>query len=314
MKNIAITGMSGYIGTRLVSRLDTIDSIQKIIGIDIREPTLRPPKLRFYLQDVLKPFGDLLIENEVDTAIHLAFVLKPTRERTSAQKIDVEGTINFVQACRQAKVGHVLYLSSHTVYGAHHDNPVPLTEDSPLRPLPGFQYSWDKAQAEQIIRDFGQSQRDVTITILRCCPVIGPHAAGSVPVLMFKPPVMIGVTGFDPRMQFVHEDDLIQAIETFLNEKKGGIFNVAGERDLKYSEVATLAGKRLLRLPGGLIKPLMRVSWALHLQNDSPYAGLEFIKYPPVVSTGKLLKETGFRFHYSTEEALSSFVSTLGNR
>jgi UDP-glucose 4-epimerase len=115
-------------------------------------------------------------------------------------------------------------------------------------------------------------------------------------------------------MQFVHEDDVIQVIETFLNQKKGGIFNVAGEGDLRYSEVARLAGKKLLRLPDSLIKPVMRISWALHLQNDSPYAGLEFIKYPPVVSTGKLLKETGFRFQYTTEEALSSFLSTVGNR
>ena len=103
MKNIAVTGISGYIGARLLSHLDTIDSIQKIIGIDIRQPTFRPPKLKFYLQDVLKSFSDLFIENEVDTAIHLAFVLKPTRERTSVQKIDVEGTINFVRACRQAE-------------------------------------------------------------------------------------------------------------------------------------------------------------------------------------------------------------------
>jgi UDP-glucose 4-epimerase len=130
---------------------------------------------------------------------------------------------------------------------------------------------------------------------------------------MFKPPVMIGVTGFDPRMQFVHEDDVIQVIGTFLNQKKGGIFNVAGEGDLRYSEVAKLARKKLLRLPNGLIKPLMRISWALHLQNHSPYTGIEFIKYPPVVSTGKLLKETGFKFQYSTEEALSSFLSSLRN-
>src|SRR5512136_2071975 len=101
MKNIAITGISGYLGTRLLARLDAIDSIQKIIGIDVRQPALTPPKLKFYLQDVLKPFGDLFIENEVDTAIHLAFVVKPTRERASTQKIDVEGTTNFVQACQQ---------------------------------------------------------------------------------------------------------------------------------------------------------------------------------------------------------------------
>jgi hypothetical protein len=53
------------------------------------------------------------------------------------------------------------------------------------------------------------------------------------------------------------------------------------------------------------------MSWALHLQNESPVSGLEFVKYPPVVSTDKLAKETGFRFQYSTEEALSSFVSAV---
>jgi hypothetical protein len=56
------------------------------------------------------------------------------------------------------------------------------------------------------------------------------------------------------------------------------------------------------------------MSWALHLQSESPVSGLEFVKYPPVVSTDKLVKETGFRFQYSTEEALSSLVSAVRNR
>ena len=89
---------------------------------------------------------------------------------------------------------------------------------------------------------------------------------------------------------------------------------MAGKGELRYSEVAGLVGKKLLRLPDGLLKFLIRMSWALHLQSESPASGLEFVKYPPVVSTDKLVKETGFRFHYSTEEALSSFVSAVRNR
>lgn len=69
-----------------------------------------------------------------------------------------------------------------------------------------------------------------------------------------------------------------------------------------------------MRLPDGLLKLLIRMSWALHLQNESPPSGLEFVKYPPVVSTDKLAKEVGFRFHYSTEEALSAFVYAVRNR
>ena len=311
MKNIAITGISGYIGTRLFSHLDSIDSVQEIIGIDVKQPTSKSAKLRFHRQDILEPFGDLFSENEVDTAVHLAFILRPTRDTASVQQIDIEGTINFVRACQQAKVRHILYLSSHTVYGAHHDNPIQLTEDSPVRPLPDFQYSWDKARTEQILRDFGTSDRNVTITILRSCPVIGPNAADSAPAIMFKPPIMIGVDRFDPPMQFIHEDDLMRLIEVFLVQKRGGIFNVAGDGEIKYSAVAKLLRKRMLKLPERLLEFLMSVSWAMHLQSDSPASGLEFIKYPPVVSTDKLTKEIGFRFQYSTKEALSSFVSAV---
>jgi UDP-glucose 4-epimerase len=311
MKNIAITGASGYIGGRLVSHLDGIDGVRRITGIDIRPPAVESRKLNFCRHDVREPFEKLFVDNEIDTAIHLAFVLKPVRDRASASKIDVGGLVNFLSACRQAGVRHVLYMSSHTVYGAHPDNPDSLTEDSPLRPLSGFQYSWDKAQAERILRDFDKSQPDVTVSIFRCCPVIGPNAAGSVPVLMFQPPVMLGVSGFDPLVQFLHEDDLSRLFEAFIVKKKGGIFNAAGDADLRYSHAAKLAGKKLLSLPDGLMKTLMRATWALHLQSQSPASGLEFIKYPPVISTEKLTKETGFRIQYSSGEAVQSFLTIL---
>ena len=309
MKNIAITGISGYIGTSLFRHLDGIDGVQRIIGIDIKPPGFESAKLRFYAHDILTPFGDLFVDNEVDTAIHLAFVLKPTRNRTLARQIDHEGTINFLQACQQASVRQIVYLSSHTVYGAHSDNPVSLTEDSPSRPLPDFQYSWDKAQAEKILHEFSESVRNTTLSILRSCPVIGPEAAGSVPTLMFELPFMIGVAGYDPLMQFVHEDDLARLIGFMLTWEKGGVFNVAGDGNIMYSEAAKLAKKRMLKLPGRLLDIFLSISWAMHLQSSSPASGLKFIKYPPVVNTEKLKKETGFRFQYSTKEALSSFLS-----
>jgi nucleoside-diphosphate-sugar epimerase len=98
----------------------------------------------------------------------------------------------------------------------HLDNPIPLTDDSPPRPILDFQYSSDKARTEQILRDFAASDRNITITILRSCPVIVPNAIGSATTIMFKPPVMVGVDRLDPPMQFVHEGDLIRLIETLL--------------------------------------------------------------------------------------------------
>jgi UDP-glucose 4-epimerase len=308
MKNIAITGISGYIGTRLLEYLERSENVQKIIGIDTAEPRRKPAKLKFYARDVREPFGDIFTENGVATAVHLAFILRPTRKTDQTRQIDVEGMKNLIEACRQARVKHILYLSSHTIYGAHRDNPMPLGEDAVPRPLTGFQYSRDKGEAERILRVYGASVSEVTVTILRSCPVIGPNAIGSTTTIMFQPLVMIGVSGYDPPMQFVHEDDLKRLLGELINREKGGLYNVAGEGVIKYSEVAGIMGKRLLKLPGRLLEAFISLAWAMHLQSASPASGLEFIKYPPVVNTEKLKRELGFRFQYSSKEALAAFA------
>jgi UDP-glucose 4-epimerase len=313
VESIAITGISGYIGNRLLSWLDEVPGVGKIVGIDMKPPIRRPSKLRFYYREILQPFGDIFVENEVDSAIHLAFVLKPTHNREDARQVDIGGISNFLDACRQAQVKRILYLSSHTVYGAYPDNPVPLREDTPLRPLTDFQYSRDKVEAERILTDFAAAYGGVCLTILRSCPVIGPNAANSIVTSMFKP-VMIRVTGFDPPLQFVHEDDLAELMIAMLMQRKSGIFNVAADGEVRYTELAKLYGKRTVTLPDKLLRLLMSFSWTLHLQSESPPSGLEFIKYPPIVSTEKLKRETGFQFRYSSKEAVVSFMSATAER
>ena len=65
---------------------------------------------------------------------------------------------------------------------------------------------------------------------------------------MFKP-VMVRFAGYDPPMQFVHEDDLVNIILTLLGQRKAGTFNIAGDGEIRYSDVAELYGKRLIALP-----------------------------------------------------------------
>jgi len=308
MKRVAITGISGYIGSRLLSRLEAMQSVERVIGVDVRPPKDSPSKLKFYCQDISEPLGDIFIENEVDSAVHLAFVLRPTHDRVGAHKTDIGGAVNFLESCRQAQVKDILYLSSHTIYGAHPDSDLPLKDDSPPRPLPGFQYSRDKDHAEREFRDFATTHYDTCVTILRSCPVIGPNAGDSVVTSMFKS-IMVFVAGYDPKMQFVHEDDLVELVVTFLGQKRAGIFNVAGDGDIRYSEIARLCRRRTIALPERLLRLLMGVSWALRLQNESPASGLDFIKYPPLVSTEKLRGEVGFQFRYSSRDAVASFIS-----
>jgi UDP-glucose 4-epimerase len=309
--NIAITGVSGYIGSRLLAYLEQVDDVKTIIGIDNRRPEVKSAKLKFYQHDVRRPFDRIFIKNAVETVVHLAFILRPTRDKALVRQVDIGGTTNLLDACRKAGAKHLVYLSSHTAYGAYKDNPVPLNEDCTLRPIPGFQYSHDKVEIERAMRDFTATGTKTTLTILRSCPVVGANAVGTATTIMFQPFVMVGVIGCAAPMQFVHEDDLVNIIGLCVKLKKGGIYNVAGDGVVQYSEVAHILKKKLLRLPGGLLKAVITFSWVTHLQSASPASGLEFIKYPPVVSTAKLKRELGYEFKYSSKEALTCLADFM---
>ena len=110
MKSVAVTGISGYIGNRLLSQLEKMEAVERIIGIDIRPPRESLPKLQFYCQDILKPLDDIFAENEVDSVVHLASIVKPTHDKKTARQVDIDGTINFLEACRRARVEQFLYL------------------------------------------------------------------------------------------------------------------------------------------------------------------------------------------------------------
>ena len=67
-------------------------------------------------------------------------------------------------------------------------------------------------------------------------------------------------------------------------------------------------GKPSLGLPSWIWSPLISLSWALRIQKKSPVGGLEFMRYPIVVSTEKLVKTIGFKFSHNSQEALKAFM------
>ena len=136
MTNVAITGCSGYLGNKIIQNLELADDVEKIIGLDIKPPRNTTSKLKFVTQDILEPYDNVLAENKVDGAIHLAFAVGPTQNIEAARRLDIDGAKIFMDSCKKASVKRVLYPSSLTAYGAYPDNPPELTEDMPLRPFP----------------------------------------------------------------------------------------------------------------------------------------------------------------------------------
>ena len=208
--------------------------------------TIQHERYTHFQQDMTTPLDEAFAGAEA--VVHLAFVLRQLRDRAEGRRTNIGGSESVLRACASAGVGRIVFMSSATVYGPRPDNPHELTEDAPLHPLAGFAYAEDKAACEALFRAFAEQRPEACVSILRGCVVMGPNAANFITAALDKP-LLIGVCGDDPAMQFVHEDDLAEVLVRFATEPHPGVYNVAGPRSVRWSKVVSLAGKRLIRLP-----------------------------------------------------------------
>lgn len=314
VRRIAITGASGYLGRLLVDRLERCAAVERILALDIRPPRAPfSPKVAFVRCDVAAPLRDLFADHSIDAVVHLAFRIKPGRDRAAAHAVNIGGLANALDACRSARVGRILYLSSATLYGAHPDNPPYLTETSPLRPVSGFQYAEDKLKAERLLTKYAARHPEVSVAVLRACPMLGATADNFI-AKSFNQRALVALKGYDPPMQFLHERDAARIIADCLFKGVHGIYNIAGRGAIRWSEMAELAGRKLIRLPAPMLYRLASLSWTLRLQSNSPASGLNFIRYPWLVSAQKLAGEHGIVPEYTSREAWQAFISERTSR
>lgn len=309
---VAVTGSAGYIGSQLLQELENETSLAKLVAVDLKPLTMPFHNIDAYRLDITKPLDTVFHDHHINTVVHLAFDLREGHNPQEAQAIqsnNLVGLENLLRACRAGRVSNFIYLSSHTVYGARSDNPVPITEEAPLRPVARFQYSQTKVLSEEILQRFARENPQVGVTVLRCCMVLGPEGISHV-AKAFQKPVLIKVTGYDPPLQFIHDKDLARILTIFSMEPRPGVFNVAGESVVRFSRMARIMRQRLISLPFFIAYPLVQMSWKLGLQKEASAAGLGFIQHPIIMTTGKLKRATGYRFQYTAEEAVSSYAAS----
>ena len=307
-RRVAITGAAGYVGDALVRRLERDDAIERVLAIDVRPlADHHTDKVSFAHHDVTVPMTELLTENRIDAVVHLAFVLNPARNRKAARRINVDGTAALLDSCVKADVRRVIYLSSTTVYGAHPDNAPLLTEDSPIRPVKGFAYGEDKAETEALFGELNRRHPTCSTVILRACPVLGANA-GNFISRAFAKPFLVGITGCDPPMQFIHEEDLSEVLYLCLLNGVSGVYNLAGDGTIQWSEMVGMYGRRLITLPAPLLYGLTAATWRLRLQGDSPASGLDFIRYRWIASSERIRRELGYEFRRTSRDTWADFV------
>lgn len=292
-----------------MARLAQTDAFERIICTDILSaPDNLPPIFQYHHCDIRDGDGLYRIfkESGVNTVIHLAFIAQPTRSPEFEYDVDVNGTSNVMAACKQLGIKKLVVASSDCAYGFFEGTPDYLTETAPIRSTPGFPYSENKAEVETMLADFAVRNPECSIVILRPCMVMGPNADNTTTRSM-KQPVIIGVRGSDPIMQFVHEDDVAEAFYLATITDCKGAYNLAADEGLRYSELAKELGKPMVSIPVWLIYPLVEMLYRLRLLPFGK-AQLDYIRYPLSMDVNNIKKDLGFEPRYSSRQTVQSFL------
>jgi len=307
-KVVLVTGAAGYWGHRIAKRLVS-EVGTRVIGLDAEQPAEDIEGIDFIQADVRNPLVATLIETEgVEAVCHLAF--RPAVRRSEAAfDLNVMGTMKVLGACAEAGVDKVVLKSSTAVYGARRSNSAFLREDHPLQGSRRYGYTRDWVEVEAFCNGFRYQAPDVGLTILRFPGIIGPTA--DTPMTRFLGELSTpSLLGFDPMMQLIHEDDVVEALVHALGSDATGAFNVAAEDVLPLNRVRGLAGKPPLLV----FHPL--AYWGAGFLRGAGLLPIEpdYLRYSWVGDLTRMRQELGFEPRHTAEETLREFAEIRRTR
>jgi UDP-glucose 4-epimerase len=304
-RRILITGLSTYWGGRLAQSLERDPAVEAIIGVDRRPPKVALERTEYVrVEDHHSLIRRIVQAAEIDTVVDTRLVADAivTTPRL-AHENNVIGTMNVLAACGgpSTTVRKVVFKSTARYYGSEQDDPAFFTE-AMTRPHPArTPIERDVVEAERAVQGFRERNPETTVTVLRFANGLGPAVRTSLTSL-FALPAVPTILGFDPRLQFLHEDDIAGVLEHAVRNDLDGIYNAAADGVLALSEVLDLLGKTNLPvLPPfgtGLAMAVLR-RLGVRIPDDM----LAYLRFGRAVDNRKL-KASGYQLRYTSREAV----------
>ncbi|MFD0207261.1 MULTISPECIES: NAD-dependent epimerase/dehydratase family protein [Saccharothrix] len=322
---IVVTGATGNLGTALVRRLADEPDIT-VHGVSRRQPAVAPPydtitwtPVDLSREGAEEPLAEAF--RDADAVVHLAWLIQPGHDERVLYRTNVAGSDRVFTAAVKAGVPHLVHMSSVGAYSpASKDHTV--DESWAHDGLANSYYSRHKAAAEHLLDQLERAHPQLTVTRVRPGLVLQPEAAAEikryflgplVPHALFrlKPPVLPL-----PRtmvLQFVHADDVADALAKILTTRAEGAYNLVSEPVVTPQVLAEVMGTRHVPIPPTLLRTAAKVSWHLRLQPTS-HGWVDLALTAPLLDATKAFTRLGWAPRHNARDTLRQLLDGLGRK
>lgn len=309
---IAMTGACTFLNTLVLKRLAESPAVTQVHIFDIKAPDIVSPKFVFHRIDLTKDsasseMASILIKHHITALIHGALFSGPTRKHGYHHEVESIGTYHVLNAAAEAGIKRLVVHSSTFVYGAHPQNPNFICENYGLKPR-GPYFVKTRVDVENQIADFANTYTKTQVIVLRFAPILGPNST-NIRARYFMAGIVPKALGYDPLLQFIHEDDALQAQMLALKSSACGVFNIVGKGVLPLSTGIHLAGKLPVPFASSMCKTFFASGYLLRIW-DLPADMVPFFQYLCVADGKKAARDLGFLAKYSSRQALKSMIES----
>jgi UDP-glucose 4-epimerase len=300
---VIATGAAGNLGKLVIQELHRQHAV---VAVDRRPIRGLPKDVTQLRTDVRwRQIEDVFRTSRVRAIVHLGLIHNP-RGEDDQYRFNVVGTQRLLELTAKYGVDRFVMLSSANIYGPDPDNSYFLTEDAPLLGAEHHHEIRDLVAVDRIVQNFFYRHPEVKTVMLRPVHIVGPRVknAPSNYLRLERPWV---ITGFDPIVQLIHEEDVVRAMMLASNYGESGVFNIVGPGEAPLSRILQVLNKKTRSVPAFLAKPILERAWSVGASGYPP-PELRHIQYNCVVDGSLAKRKLGFQPHYNLVDTIRSVV------
>jgi UDP-glucose 4-epimerase len=319
---VVVVGATGNVGTSVLHALARDSSVESIVGVARRLPSMRFPKTEWVAADIVS--DDLVpLFRGADAVVHLAWLIQPSRDSALLRAVNVDGSARVFRAAGDAGVGTLVYASS---VGAYSPGPKDRAVDEswPTEGISTSFYSSHKAEVERLLDEFSVANPSTRVVRLRPGLIFKGEAAEEIrryfvgpflPSGLVRPGVIPVVPDIERlRFQAVHSLDVGEAYRLgVVRSDARGAYNVAADPVLDPDELARLLGARKVRVPAGLVRGAAALAWRARL-TPTPEGWLDMALGVPIMDSARIRDELGWEPARTGGEALLELMAGMRER